>query len=50
MYLGSDKDLEDASHLFEVLKDHLDRKSLVGYLTRLKVPHDRVRTYLEEAK
>ena len=37
LYLGSDKDVEDAFFLYELFKKNLDRRLLDGYAKRLKV-------------
>jgi len=37
LYLGSDKDVEDAFFLYELFKENLDRRLLNGYAKRLKV-------------
>lgn len=37
LYLGSDKDIEDAVHLWELFKSHLDKKLLRAFAERLKV-------------
>lgn len=37
LYLGSDKDLEDAAHLWQVFKEYLDGELLEGFAERLKV-------------
>ncbi|MFH1200350.1 MAG: hypothetical protein V1708_04750 [Candidatus Micrarchaeota archaeon] len=37
-YLGSDKDIEDAVYLFEVLKQHIDLASLSEFLAKFNIP------------
>ncbi len=37
LYLGSDKDIEDAFFLYEMFKDHLDRGALSDYAEKLRV-------------
>ncbi|WP_297520101.1 hypothetical protein [Thermococcus sp.] len=37
LYLGSDKDIEDAVFLYELFKDNLDRRLLNDYAKRLRV-------------
>jgi len=36
LFLGSEKDIEDASHLFKLFKDHLDMKTLTDFNRKLK--------------
>jgi len=40
LYLGSDKDIEDAIYLWEIFKDKLDVKSLEGFMRELNVRGD----------
>ncbi|MCX6801250.1 MAG: hypothetical protein NTZ73_03610 [Candidatus Diapherotrites archaeon] len=42
LYLGSDKDFEDAAHLWQVFKEHLDKELFEGFVKRLNV-EDKVR-------
>jgi len=37
LYLGSDKDIEDAIHLWEMFKGRLNREVFAGFVKRLKV-------------
>jgi len=37
LYLGSDKDIEDAIHLWEIFKDRLNIELFNGFIERLKV-------------
>ena len=37
LWLGSDKDIEDAIHIYEIFKDNLDRKLLINTAKLLKV-------------
>ncbi|PJA18088.1 MAG: hypothetical protein COX63_02465, partial [Candidatus Diapherotrites archaeon CG_4_10_14_0_2_um_filter_31_5] len=37
LYLGSDKDIEDAIHLWELFKDRLNMELFNGFIKRLKV-------------
>jgi len=41
LYLGSDKDFEDAAHLWQVFKSHLDKELFSAFVVRLGV-QDRV--------
>ncbi len=45
LYLGSDKDIEDARHLFKVFKDFLDQELLDSWVRTLKM-QDQFRRYL----
>jgi len=46
LFLGSEKDIEDARFLFKLFKDNLDIVLLKMFLTKLKVPDDRAEKYL----
>ncbi len=46
LFLGSEKDIEDARFLFKLFKDKLDIRLLKVFLTELKVPNEHVETYL----
>lgn len=37
LYLGSDKDIEDAIHLWQIFKDNIDHKLVTSFAVRLKV-------------
>ncbi len=37
LYLGSDKDIEDAIHLWQIFKDNIDHKLVSSFAVRLKV-------------
>lgn len=37
LYLGSEKDIEDAIHLWQIFKDKLDMELFTGFVKRLKV-------------
>lgn len=37
LYLGSEKDYLDASHLYEVFKGHIDKKVLKSFIVKLKI-------------
>lgn len=37
LYLGSDKDIEDAAHLWQLFKNHLDKKLFTSFCVRLEV-------------
>ena len=44
--LGSDKDYEDAAHLYEIFREHLDKKKLVGFMTELGINRGTAETVL----
>jgi len=46
LFLGSEKDIEDARFLFKLLKDYLDIGLLKRFLIELRVPDDQVKRYL----
>lgn len=46
LFLGSEKDIEDARFLFKLFKDNLDIVLLKMFLTKLKVPDDHAEKYL----
>src|SRR5574341_345858 len=46
LFLGSEKDIEDARFLFKLFKDSLDTGLLKKFLTELMVPDDHARRYL----
>lgn len=46
LFLGSEKDIEDARFLFKLFKDNLDRVMLKKFLTRLKISDNDVKEYL----
>jgi hypothetical protein len=46
LFLGSEKDIEDARFLFKLFKDNLDIVLLKMFLTKLKVPEDHAEKYL----
>ncbi|MCX9083876.1 MAG: hypothetical protein OIN87_03640 [Candidatus Methanoperedens sp.] len=46
LFLGSEKDIEDARFLFKLFKDNLNIVLLKMFLSRLKVPDDQVKRYL----
>ncbi len=37
LYLGSDKDIEDAVYLYDIFLEHLDKVKLKQYMNILKV-------------
>lgn len=37
LYLGSEKDIEDAAHLWHIFKDQIDKEIFMGFARRLKV-------------
>ena len=39
LYMGSEKDIEDARFLFKLFEEHLDKGELAAELKALKVPH-----------
>jgi len=47
MYLGSDKDFEDAKFLFDLLNEHLDKAKLNSFLTAFNTKTTLVRKYLK---
>ena len=44
--LGSDKDYEDAAHLYEIFRKHLDKKKLIGFMTELGIKRSTAETVL----
>lgn len=46
LFLGSEKDIEDARFLFKLFKDKLDNVMLKMFLTKLKIPDNNVKKYL----
>jgi len=46
LYMGSDKDVEDARFMFQLFREHLDTVLLVEYLDALAYPVQRARKYL----
>ena len=46
LFLGSEKDIEDARFLFKLFKDKLDIGLLKTFLTELRVTDDHARSYL----
>jgi hypothetical protein len=46
LFLGSEKDIEDARFLFKLFKDNLDNLMLKMFLTKLKIPDNNVESYL----
>ncbi len=40
LFLGSDKDLEDARHIWNIFKDHLDKTIIIAKAQELKVLED----------
>jgi len=46
MYLGSDKDFEDAKFLFDLLNEHLDKAKLNSFLAAFKTKTPLVKKYL----
>ena len=46
LFLGSEKDIEDARFLFKLFKDNLDNLMLKMFLTKLKIPDNNVERYL----
>ncbi len=42
LYLGSDKDIEDATHLYTVFRQYLNKGKLSNYFVLLKVPRENV--------
>ena len=47
MYLGSDKDFEDAKFLFDLLNEHLDKAKLNSFLAAFNTKTTLVRKYLK---
>lgn len=47
MYLGSDKDFEDAKFLFDLLNEHLDKAKLNSFLAAFKIKTTLVKKYLK---
>lgn len=47
LFLGSEKDIEDARFLFKLFKDKLNMALLNRFLTELKIPEERIDRYLE---
>lgn len=46
LYMGSEKDIEDARFLFKLFEKNLDKKRIVAYLGPLRVPLDDAGRYL----
>ncbi|KCZ71640.1 hypothetical protein ANME2D_02375 [Candidatus Methanoperedens nitroreducens] len=46
LFLGSEKDIEDARFLFKLFKDNLDIVLLKTFLTELRVPDEHAKRYL----
>ncbi len=42
LYLGSEKDIEDARHLYKIFKDNLNMSKLSSSFVLLKIPHKKV--------
>jgi hypothetical protein len=47
MYLGSDKDFEDAKFLFDLLREHLDIGKLTTFITSFRIKNSLVKKYLK---
>ena len=47
MYLGSDKDFEDAKFLFDLLREHLDIGKLNTFITSFRIKKSLVKKYLK---
>ena len=41
LYLGSEKDIEDAVHIWEIFKDYLDKKLMRRFMNELSVSGER---------
>jgi predicted nucleotidyltransferase len=48
LFLGSEKDIEDARFLFKLFKDNLDNVLLKMFLGKLKISDNKVKKYLGE--
>jgi hypothetical protein len=46
LFLGSEKDIEDARFLFKLFKDYLNIGLLKMFLVKLKIPNNNVERYL----
>lgn len=46
LFLGSEKDIEDARFLFKLFKDNLDNVMLKTFLSKLKISDNNVKKYL----
>ena len=46
LYMGSEKDIEDARFLFKLFEENLDKIELITYFEALKVPKGNVKMYL----
>jgi hypothetical protein len=46
LYMGSDKDVEDARFMFQLFREHLDLARLTAYLDGLSYPMPKARRYL----
>ncbi len=46
LFLGSEKDIEDARFLFKLFKNELDARLLTTFLNKLRIPSECVETYL----
>ncbi len=46
LFLGSEKDIEDARFLFKLFKDDLDISLLKMFLIKLKIPDNNVKSYM----
>lgn len=48
LWLGSDKDYEDARYIYNIFKAHIDLKKLKGFIAELRVDKETVNTVLGE--
>ena len=46
LFMGSEKDIEDARFLFKLFEEHIDKAKLITYLEALEVPKGNVKEYL----
>jgi hypothetical protein len=46
LFMGSEKDIEDARFLFKLFEEHLDTAKLITYFEALEVPKGKINEYL----
>jgi hypothetical protein len=40
LFLGSDKDLQDARHLYDLFRDNIDKEAISDYASQLNVSEE----------
>ena len=48
LYLGSEKDIEDARHIFQLLKEKINKEELLNSLQKLKLSRDKLNLLTNE--